>query len=525
MFKKHRTTLAVAFCVVFACSLLILLRLSSCGADDAYIHRRITEHLIEFGHPWYNINDRVMSTSAPLWNLVLAAFMLLRPTFNSVPFINAFAIAAASVSALIFVLRVSEGRGHTRFRTAITCIVAVIAVFSTLLPTAVDQMETPFGIALALSGLVLLEDAPAYSLTFMALSGFVRYELFGFAILAIGYLAISRKISFKVLLAPLCAMAIGFGLLGASFHTIIPNTIKAKRIGYSVPHRPLAHAILSSDRGLGLCALFLSVVVACIIFFKARAGSREFSRKNAAGIFLLVYALAAWCVYFAGDTMIFRWYRPIVVLPLALGTIVCLIADGSLLSALPASILAAVLCVPAWGYVSAAVLSKPDSVAGYADAARVHTYLRVGKAIWKVCPNGTLMTSELGGLGESFHGYIYDGFGLTNPDALRYQPLKIPEERSSGTIGGLPWRYVMDKRPDIVVSYDIYAKGLLNSPVLGSYKDVAFPTFAPPDSSAQLATTFDDRKLHVMVRIGGRCNAPAVDESVARAYEKPANRY
>jgi hypothetical protein len=460
-----------------------------------------------------------MSTSAPLWNLVLAAFMTFWPALNSSPLISAFAIAVTSVSALVFVLRVSEGRGHSRFRTAISCTIAVIAIFSTLLPAAVDQMETPFGIALALSGLIFLEDAPAFGLTLMVLSGFVRYELFGYLVLAIGYLAISRKIRFKILLAPLCAMAIGFGWLEASFHTIVPNTIKAKRIGYSVPYRPLAHAILSSNHDLGLCALFLSVVVVWVIFFNARAGGYEFRRTNATGIFLLTYALAAWCVYFAGDTMMFGWYRPIVVLPLALGTILCLIVDGSLLSALPASILTALLCVPAWGYVSAAVLNKPNSIPGYADAARVHTYLRVGNAIWKVCPNSTLMTSEIGGLGESFHGYIYDGFGLTNPDALRYQPLKVPEERSSGTIGAIPWQYVMDKMPDIIVSYDIYAKALLNSSVLNNYKDKAFPTFAPPDSSAHLASTFGDRKLHVMVRIGGRCDALSVDESVARAYE------
>jgi hypothetical protein len=78
----------------------------------------------------------------------------------------------------------------------------------------------------------------------------------------------------------------------------------------------------------------------------------------------------------------------------------------------------------------------------------------------------------------------------------------------------------MEKRPDIIVSYDVYAKGLLNSPVLSGYKDEAFPTFAPPDSSAQLATSFGDRKLHVMVRTGGRCNALSVDESVARVYER-----
>jgi hypothetical protein len=460
-----------------------------------------------------------MSTSAPLWNLVLAVFMFFWPAFNSIPFISALAIAAASVSALIFALRVSEGRGHTRFRTAINCMIAVIAIFSTLLPTAVDQMETPLGIALALVGLLFLEDTPAYGLTLMVLSGFVRYELFGYVVLAIGYLAISRRIRFKVLIAPLCVMAIGLGWLAKSFHTIIPNTIKAKRIGYSVPYRPLTHAILSPDHDLGLCALFLSAVIVGIIFFKATAGAHEFRMRNKTGIFLLAYALAAWCVYFAGDTMIFTWYRPIVVLPLALSTILCLIVDGSLLGALPASILTALLCVPAYGYVSAAVLSKPDSMPGYVDAARVHTYLRVGDAIGKVCTNGTLMTSELGGLGESFHGYIYDGFGLTNPDALRYQPLKIPEERSSGIIGGIPWRYVMDKRPDIIVSYDIYAKGLLNSRVLNDYKDEAFPTFAPPDSSPRLANAFGDRKLHVMVRIGGRCDALSVEESVATAYK------
>jgi hypothetical protein len=517
--KKHRMTIAIAFCIVFGGTLFILLRLSGCGADDAYIHRRITEHLIEFGHPWYNINDRVMSTSAPLWNLLLAAFMIVRPTFNSIPYIGAFAIASASVCALAMVLRISEERGHTRSSTAINCTIAVIVVFLILLPTAVDQMETPLGLALALSGLVFLDDFPAFGLTLMMLSGFTRYELFGFAVLAICYLAISRRICVRIFVVPLCAMAIGLGLLGASFHTLIPNTIKAKRIGYSVPYRPLAHAILSSNHNLGLCALFLSALVICIVVVKARGDAHGFYKKNATGIFLLAYAVAAWCVYFAGDTFMFTWYRPIVVLPLAMGTMLCLIVDGGLLSALPASILTTLLCIPAFGYVTAAVLNKPESIPDYADVARVHTYLRVGNAIWKVCPDSTLMTSELGGLGEAFHGYIYDGFGLTNPDALKYQPLKVPEERSSGTIGAIPWRYAREKMPDIIVSYDVYATALLKSPVLDKYKDLAFPTFAPPDSSPLLATSFGDRKLHVMVKSNGHCDAQSVNDSVARAYE------
>jgi hypothetical protein len=459
-----------------------------------------------------------MSTSAPLWNLVLATFMVFFPAFSIVPFVSAFAIAAASICGSIFVLRVAEVRGHTRFRTVASCTIVVIAVVLTLLPTAVDQMETPFGIALALVGLVFLEGAPAYGLTFLALSGFVRYEMFGYLVLAIAYLAISRKLRIQVLLAPLCVMAIGFGWLWESFHAIVPNTIKAKRIGYSVPRKPLAHAILSPNHDLGICALFLAAIVIGIVVYKLRAGGQEFWKKNAIGILLLTYALAAWCVYLAGDTLMFSWYRPVVVLPLALGAILCLIVDGSLFSAIPAGTLALLLCVPAFRYVSAAVLEKPDSIPDYAAAARVHTYLRVGDALWKACPSGTLMTSELGGLGESFHGYIYDGFGLTNPDALKYQPLKVPEERSSATIGGIPWRYVMDKKPDLIVSYDVYAEGLLRSPAMAHYKDEAFPTFAPPDNSPALAARFGDRKLHVMVRIGGACDAQSVYESVAKAY-------
>jgi hypothetical protein len=129
------------------------------------------------------------------------------------------------------------------------------------------------------------------------------------------------------------------------------------------------------------------------------------------------------------------------------------------------------------------------------------------------------MTSEIGALGHSFHGYVYDGLGLTNPDALKYHPMKVPQARHSGDVGAIPAGYVNEKHPDVIVSYDTFAEAVLRSSAMESYIDRAFPVFLPADSLQKLKDRSAHRALHVMVRVDGHCEASRVQDEVAKVYE------
>jgi hypothetical protein len=278
-------------------------------------------------------------------------------------------------------------------------------------------------------------------------------------------------------------------------------------------------ATLSSGHMLGQVELALFAVLTFYVLWAARHGVLSFYEKHSAGILLFAFGGALWFVYLVERAFIFEWYRPLVLLPLCLGAVLTVVAAGKLWGSIPAILLIVPISIPAGGYLMAAVRNRPSSAPAYENAARVHTYLAVGEAIDQACPGATLMTSEIGALGHSFHGYIYDGVGLTNPDALKYHPMKVPQERRSGTVGAIPAGYVNEKHPDVIVSYDTYAEGLLRSTAMQNYVDRAFPIFLPADSLPELEARSAHRALHVMVRADGHCEASRVQQQVAKAYE------
>src|ERR1700744_3552572 len=98
--RKAYALRAGVFLAVFAFCAFVLFKLASCKADDAYIHERIAANLARLGKPWFNPSDRVMSTSAPVWTLLLAGVMRLAGSDNAVPLIEALAIAGICVCGL-----------------------------------------------------------------------------------------------------------------------------------------------------------------------------------------------------------------------------------------------------------------------------------------------------------------------------------------------------------------------------------------------------------------------------------------
>jgi hypothetical protein len=87
------------------------------------------------------------------------------------------------------------------------------------------------------------------------------------------------------------------------------------------------------------------------------------------------------------------------------------------------------------------------------------------------------------------------------PSALKYHPLKIPEERSSGVYGAIPVAFVEETSPDIIVTYDIFAESLLRSNVIKRYTGSEYPVFIPADAAiAKELAVWGSRHFYVFIR-------------------------
>jgi len=128
-----------------------------------------------------------------------------------------------------------------------------------------------------------------------------------------------------------------------------------------------------------------------------------------------------------------------------------------------------------------AAAGHPYLYTGFETGARVRNYLEVGSNLYADYPNATLMTSEIGGLGYSFKGYIVDAAGLASPNAMRFHPMDVPEERSSGDLGAIPVGFIEEIRPDLIISYDIFIESFLRSNAIDDYIHIKKPLFLHQD--------------------------------------------
>jgi hypothetical protein len=166
-----------------------------------------------------------------------------------------------------------------------------------------------------------------------------------------------------------------------------------------------------------------------------------------------------------------------------------------------------------------AIRNAPGKTSDFEAAARVDEYRRIGSALYSVCPNGDLMTSEIGGLGWGFHGNILDGLGLASPEAIRYHPLRVPEDRSSGMWGEIPAGFIRDRHPDMIVSYDMFAESALPAALSLGYIEFSYPLFVREDRSSA-RSLWMARRMLVLVAPNGRCSPPEIDKAVRNALEK-----
>src|SRR5580698_8233997 len=128
--------------VVLVASALICLsidyRLRILAADDSYIHLRIATHLMTTGHGYFNLGEKVMVTSSPVWTLLLGVSARLCHGFQAALPLEAASMGLACTMSLLLIFR---NLFLDTPRAILLSLIPPAAVFLILLQSSIQQME------------------------------------------------------------------------------------------------------------------------------------------------------------------------------------------------------------------------------------------------------------------------------------------------------------------------------------------------------------------------------------------------
>ncbi len=484
------------FIFLFIGILFIHFKFSNYIFDDAYIHFRIAENLIDFSLPYYNLDHPFMSSSSSLWTIVLAMFYYVfgLEYTDAITIFNSLLL----VSNIYIYKRAIEIYLNSKMTYLQQIIFSLLFICITL-AASIGLMET--NLALFLSGLSLLfmQKNDASSFFFLSLAIFTRLE---FAILyllfSIYFILKNGKQSIvKVVLFTFLGSIIFILYDLYFFGSLIPLTVHAKSIVYDIDLLNIMTEKIFYGKYVALSLLILLM----IIFYK--------NNKKIKFNPLMIFSFSGFILlvaYIVKNTFLHGWYHPLYLVPITIGVFAYSLSLKKKISYL---LIIYILLFPFYktyfidtiNIVKFSFTHNKQYIPHFNSTARVRSYLNVSKKLYEKYPNAILMTSEIGGIGYGFKGYILDGMGLIQDDCLKYHPMKIPSERSSGGIGAIPVGCVKEKMPEIIMSYDIFIQALSKNNILNAYTHYKFPTLVSDDINATEDTRiWGSKYLNVYIR-------------------------
>jgi hypothetical protein len=511
-YRKYKT--ALAWIILLASSLICLsidYRLRILAADDSYIHLRIATHLMTTGHGYFNLGERVMVTSSPVWTLLLGVSAWLCHGFPA-----ALALEAASMglACTMSFLLISRNLHLDTLRAILLSLIPPAAVFLILLQSTIQQMESTLAVGLVLTSIYLFDIGNIWWLSLLVLAGFTRYEYFAVLVVMAAVALVAKRLK----LTPALNAALVFSVIALyllyQYGTLVPNTLRAKAAVYVGSYARTAGSLgLGFDKPLAVSRTCL--LLAALI---ALATTKPQRKLIVPGVMVSAGALLDLC-YIWKKTLIFPWYRPLASTLIVLGLILSLpgfVGRGSWRRYIAIVALLAFINPMTSGRELVAYALNNASFDG-ADKFDIRTieYLSVGHSIYQECPTARLMSSEIGGLGEGFEGEILDAVGLATPSAIKYHPMRVPDERSSGDLGEIPTGFVSEMRPDVIVSYDVFAESLLKNPDRSTYTEFVYP--ALPAAEMPRYSDWSKHRLHILVARSGLCSSTALDARVRQS--------
>ncbi len=470
--------LSVFYILIFLSLCVIHLSLFNYAYDDAYIHFRIAENFLLYGKPYFNLDEKVMASSSPGWTLtLLALFFMTGVKLKAVSIFNA-AVTALAVYVYARVVDEAVGVGKTSHDALVALALLPILAYSNI-----GLMETSLALLLLGTGVLLYLRKNSVAFLFFGISVFFRLELAVFVSLFLAFNAYRKAVPvWKSCLYSALGAAPFIAYAYYYFGTIIPQPVRAKPVVFLLSRADVIELgvpgfFFEGSKG----TIIESVLLAMLSYIVFRTALKYRHRFEQDVILLLLSgSVLIFLTYFFKKTYICNWYLPLYYAPFFLSSLIYVLDKRSAL--LGASLIAAFLPVGANFCITAyASVFDKSAYPIYSYEARVQKYLEVGRRLYERYPDYTLMTSEIGGLGFAFKGKVYDGVGLISEGALKYHPMKVPEQRPTGDFGSIPAGYIKEIQPDIIVSYDVYMDGLITPDVLDKYVRIKDDIYAPED--------------------------------------------
>jgi len=504
--SKNRVQFIICISALIALSVFLHLRLINNASDDAYIHMRIGRNFALYGQPYFNLNNPVLASSSILWTLLIGLVFLEFPiAAQTIAVVNGAFLVLGGVILTLGFIRITNSSSKPLFYISFFIIEQSIAY----LPS-IALMETSFAIFLMGLAIYCYLNKKLVGVYFLGLLPFVRLEFAFFSMIMIGLsLYTKRWKPIHIILITLLGIFPIIWFLLHHYSQIIPNTVLAKSIIYGVSSVENTLQITSDLVNLNIpnndyliiffpIVVFMLILITYFLSLDIKSSKGDLRDWNLLVSALFISSIATMFTYIISGNQIFTWYKPLYLLPIVFTLLTIISSRKNIPLILLLILITGSHLINMIKYSFEAVFSK-ISLPQTAEAARVENYLRIGKMLNDKYPGKTLLTSEVGALGFSFEGEIFDGAGLISPDALKFHPMSVPEERDNEKFGAIPYRYIQEKQPDIIVSYDVFIKQFLISELRRKYLWIEEPALLPRDM-ARFDGVFGCDTLNIFIR-------------------------
>ncbi|MFN2225770.1 MAG: hypothetical protein ACK2UY_05675 [Anaerolineae bacterium] len=424
----------------------LILLMRDWGFDDPYITFRYARNLSEGQGFVYNVGQRTLSTTAPLYALLLA---LLGRVWHDLPALSNVLSAAALVSSAAFLLLLSESRG----RRVPGMIAALLLSLSPYLVWTFGA-ETCFSVMLILGGFYAYERS-RYALAggLLAMATMARPDgVLAAAAVALVHLARRRPIPWRAAILSVALTGVWFLGLWLYFGSPLPVTLMVKQ--------QQGQMTISTQFWGGLMALIREYGRDPIYWLHgalALLGLGQVVTRARHWLPLLIWT----AFYIAGYTLLgvskyFWYYAPLLpafVVLVAEGAAALLRAVGRIRLPRPAAIgLAGLLVITLLAPLVAGVLAGH-----WSTDPRLETYREIGQWLEAYTPPGASVgLLEVGIVGYYAQRPVVDFAGLIQPEvARRFTPSTTYQESATWTI--------QDYEPDYVLLHQGLFAGIIDS--------------------------------------------------------------
>lgn len=450
MIKKY--VLYLFFILLVAASCLPIFQMQGLFYDDAFIHARIARNWIESGFPTFLVGEEFKASSSTGYIIFLYLIGKLTNILFAIKIYQILAIIlfAYASAKVIFIFDKKN-----RFLN----LLLILSVTPVFLYTVYGGMETPMIIPLLmLSFIYTQQNIKIIPLLLIAFTVILRIEMLAvFLLMNILYL-IEKK--YKDVLIASTILGIYFVYEILLFGTVIPYAAEVKSIAYNFPYFNSFIAAISLNANIygphiGLLILYI-FLHQFLLFLNQLLTERKVNKNRLFSLIFLGASLAILVSWILGRTLIFGWYlAPLYGLLLIYGLhqINLGLTQDKTNKILSIILIVSLGNIGGMKFISAMFVNETNS--------RTNEYQKIGSFLYDQCPTCSLVTSEVGALGWSFKGDVFDGFGLGDPKAITFHPLKVPEERSSYGIGAIPPKYIEFRNPDFIVSLPIFIEKFL----------------------------------------------------------------